>query len=294
MGSNVSSLSVLVFLVLIALLEQQWFVKHDNDAQKNILSKSNGELSVGSAYISGRCTPKNGTQHSRRVLFTGCGYSGTGFLSKIFNAAGYHIGHECLDTDGVADWRRAFEPFPPSTLCFCFIFVQTRHPLSVVLSWMGTRWNFRIPSTYNCSTSKHLTSQPSEIEQEYGPEINIQAYMINEVRGVWDTLDGPIKALAWWTQANRLSLKRTNAWWRLEDFDAEMALLVCKTVGFHGCREVDWNKVIAIHEHHNSHKPLQQSIISWSHICTGAGELERRICFDAKMLCTELGYDNCK
>ena len=259
---------------------------------ENIIASTPNGIQLNIAHSRESCTQNNDT--SRRILFTGAGYSGTGFLSQLFTGAGYGIGHECLDDDGVADWRRSFEPLPDSEFHFCYTFVQTRHPLSVVMSWIGTRWDFRIQTVYNCSGATTLTHHPSAWERKAGEILAMKNYMDREIRDEWETLDGPVKTLAWWTQANRLALRNAHMWWRLEDFDAKKALFICEFAGLQGCRDVDWGYFIAQKKSYNSHKSRDQPNLNWTDVCKEKLGIVNDICRDAQMLCVTLGYENCR
>lgn len=44
------------------------------------------------------------TSKGKKFVITGCGRSGTLYLSKVFNILGYKIGHEVMNQDGIVSW----------------------------------------------------------------------------------------------------------------------------------------------------------------------------------------------
>lgn len=76
----------------------------------------------------------------RKVLITGCGRSGTKFISTLLNNMGLDVPHEDLGTDGAASWTMAVDseqtPWGPGRrgLKFARVFHQVRHPLLVIPS----------------------------------------------------------------------------------------------------------------------------------------------------------------
>lgn len=77
----------------------------------------------------------------RLVLITGCGRSGTTFISQALTAAGLDVRHEYLGKDGSASWyMNAESADAPYGCCstmglrFTHIFHQVRHPLKTIAS----------------------------------------------------------------------------------------------------------------------------------------------------------------
>ena len=85
------------------------------------------------------------------LLVTGCGRSGTKYISHALQRLGLDVRHEQLGSDGISSWtmaviseNRIYGP-PSSTVSFEQIFHQTRDPLSVINSCMSfseTSWDF--------------------------------------------------------------------------------------------------------------------------------------------------------
>lgn len=76
----------------------------------------------------------------RRLLVTGCGRSGTKYISFVCRRLGLDIPHEKLGRDGIASWTMAtpaaVRPYGPPTdvVRFRHVFHQVRHPLHVIAS----------------------------------------------------------------------------------------------------------------------------------------------------------------
>jgi hypothetical protein len=73
---------------------------------------------------------------SRRLLITGCGRSGTKYISFVCRRLGVDVRHERLGRDGIASWTmetRRFGP-PNGAVRFEHVFQQVRHPLPVIAS----------------------------------------------------------------------------------------------------------------------------------------------------------------
>jgi hypothetical protein len=73
-----------------------------------------------------------------KLLVTGCGRSGTRYLTFLLRRLGLDVRHERLGRDGIASWTMAVDaerrPYgPPSSMCsFEQVFHQVRHPLAVI------------------------------------------------------------------------------------------------------------------------------------------------------------------
>ena len=76
----------------------------------------------------------------RRLLITGCGRSGTRYMTFVLRRLGLDVPHERLGRDGMASWTMAVaaaeRPYgPPSdAVRFEHVFHQVRHPLAVIRS----------------------------------------------------------------------------------------------------------------------------------------------------------------
>ena len=84
-----------------------------------------------------------------KLLITGCGRSGTGYMSAILKKSGYDILHERLGKEGLVSWPMAVNYIsssePSLNDSFEHTFHQVRHPLLVMTSWIHTVNNVRHP-----------------------------------------------------------------------------------------------------------------------------------------------------
>lgn len=230
------------------------------------------------------------SQPCRRVLFTGCGYSGTGFLSKLFTSAGYPVGHECMDRLGISDWRRSFED--DFHRYFDNIYVQVRHPLSVVNSCLGTGWKFTIASRWNCS--KHIGRLTFNLTDDYLPtfqRLNISDY--SPVQDTWGQLTLQLRCLEWWIASNVRALAHHTCWWRVEEFGRESAIKICNYSELPHCSTRPWDALISKHAGHNRHR-RNDTETRWDDICPSNGSNPMSsVCQRARAMCSHLGYSDC-
>jgi hypothetical protein len=228
----------------------------------------------------------------RPLLFTGCGYSGTGFLGKLFSSAGYDIPHECLGKDGTSDWRYSFESARP--LPFQHIFMQVRHPLAVVASWHSVRWNFTVDKTWKQCRREEDSKSKWQLE-----ELDVRDYF---KAGDLNYLPRDVQALEWWNQAVARIMPAVECWWKIEDFSPELAVEICTRAGFVGCSVPDWEKLIKRHENENSHregdgdapKPSWENLCGQKQVLQDDGRSKRtRVCERARALCQKFNFSNC-
>lgn len=87
----------------------------------------------------------------KNILITGCGRSGTRYVSYLIDQLGLDVGHERMGRDGIASWYMAVasdrSPFGPASADYLFkiILHQVRHPLAVIpstLSFKGRSWDY--------------------------------------------------------------------------------------------------------------------------------------------------------
>ena len=80
------------------------------------------------------------------IVVTGCGRSGTLYITKFFKVLGLDIGHEKYGIDGIASW---YLPIPNRYNQFyndmrshpIVVFHQIRHPLLVISSFYPRKWS---------------------------------------------------------------------------------------------------------------------------------------------------------
>lgn len=80
----------------------------------------------------------------RPLLITGCGRSGTGYVSQVFRQCGYEVLHEQIGAFGTSSREMTFEstwvPWgaPRNNIKFEHVFHQVRHPLDTISSMYAT------------------------------------------------------------------------------------------------------------------------------------------------------------
>ncbi len=106
--------------------------------------------------------------NKRKLLITGCGRSGTKYISELLKCCGFDIGHEKDGKDGIASWPMAVSddesPWGPPSNDYEFenVIHQVRHPFKTISSCLtisDKSWNYikkHIP--INDSDSKIIMS----------------------------------------------------------------------------------------------------------------------------------------
>ncbi|MDY6959785.1 MAG: hypothetical protein SVK08_11595 [Halobacteriota archaeon] len=79
------------------------------------------------------------------IIITGCGRSGTLYITKFWKVFGLSIGHEKYKKDGIASWylpieNRLNQIKAEIGLPNALIFHQVRHPLKVISSMFPRQW----------------------------------------------------------------------------------------------------------------------------------------------------------
>lgn len=172
------------------------------------------------------------------VAFTGCGYSGTGLLERLFRSGlGVDLRHEELGDDGTSSWPVAFSA---ADAAFERVMVQVRHPLAVVRSHQNTAFAFNLERELEAAGVKDFVYADDVLPPWAGA-----------------AMGPPFQALAWWLSANVLALEHADCWWRLEDLVAHprMAVEICARAwpGRCGCEDVDWAAVLQATGRSNRH-----------------------------------------
>jgi len=119
-------------------------------------------------------------QPPRYILVIGAGYSGTGGLAQLLTSLGLPVSHEAkhpdrLNTSGLSSWPSTVLGNAFRTEPWCrehSVFLQVRHPRSVVRSALGSAWNFKAT-------------------------LDVKDYVPQEYAKVWPQLSTEIKALLW-------------------------------------------------------------------------------------------------
>lgn len=237
------------------------------------------------------------------ALFVGCGYSGTGFLSRVYSDAGYPIGHECDDTLGRSDWRHSFRN--DSHNLYRYIFVTVRHPLAVVNSCRATSWLFEIEFEYdrhvcmNADLTLHPSMHASAPHYKTTDKLRVVDFVPSNVQNAWNHLPRDVKTLEWWYQATTRALRKGHFWFQIETFNEHTAVHVCELLHLESCEKPDWTYIIDSRRGYNQHNPstmnltsltvLQESVSCDNTMCDVIASVFER----AKVLCLQLGYSHC-
>jgi hypothetical protein len=134
---------------------------------------------------------------SRKLLVTGCGRSGTRYLTFVLRRLGLDVRHEEIGRDGTASWCLAVNPDsapwgPAATAAdFDNVFLQIRHPLSVIASCASLRqesWQF-ISEHIECPAGEPIILRAAKYWfywNERAEEIATWRYRIEELDDVFD------------------------------------------------------------------------------------------------------------
>jgi hypothetical protein len=134
---------------------------------------------------------------SRKLLVTGCGRSGTRYVTFVLRRLGLDVRHEEMGRDGTVSWCLAVTPdsvpWGPSAKAAEFdqVFLQLRHPLNVISSCMGLRdesWSF-ISAHIDCPASEPKLLRAAKYWvhwNELGEQIATWRYRIEELPEVFD------------------------------------------------------------------------------------------------------------
>ena len=210
------------------------------------------------------------SQNCKPVLFTGCGYSGTGLLSHAFRAVNISIGHESLynNDEGTSDWRRAV--FSNASKDFKRVFCQYRHPYKVMFSARATLWNFRI----NVGDIFGLSNRSFDV-----------ATALNTVhKRYWRHLSRDFKALLWWVVYTRAARRQCSCSWNLELVSTTILTDVCLLAGFHAnrCAKFMTTRLARVNQHRNG---FNDTSVPVARNC-----VEHIVWFEATSLANQLGY----
>jgi len=220
-----------------------------------------------------QCWRKSGLNGRGRfdLLITGCGYSSTGFFSKVLTAAGYPIGHEFMATHGTSDWRAAgrkntiIHPFQ-----FNHVVLLVRHPLKVLNSWFGTKWNFHI-----------------------GGITELQEDSIMQDREAYHNISNEFKVLEWWLSFNLLGENIAECRMRSEDVGGELLQQLCNRAELPNCAK-NWTEIADTLPKYNSHTKKQDSRATWDYLEEIAStDMEMAILNHTKHECLRFNYSDC-
>lgn len=152
-----------------------------------------------------------------RVMVTGTGRSGTGYIARVLQLCGLEVGHEGVfgplqalgeepvkwwDLDGDSSWLA----LPLLQDHDGPRFLQVRHPFAAIASLVGTGLFGTDRSNYRRVVETHAAEC-----LEHGTEVE--------------------RAAAFWTTWNRRALIEVDSWWRVEDVDADVIATVAESIG---------------------------------------------------------------
>jgi hypothetical protein len=72
-----------------------------------------------------------------RILVTGCGRSGTHYITTVLRVLGLDVGHEVMRRDGMVNWESAKDPKVDLQRAYDIILHQVRHPFPVIEACKG-------------------------------------------------------------------------------------------------------------------------------------------------------------
>ena len=86
-------------------------------------------MGLPSSEAIGRARLALGGEVRPKVLITGCGRSGTSYMSSLMRKTGLDMPHEVMGRDGMVGWQQARD-----TSGFDIVLHQVRHPLRAISS----------------------------------------------------------------------------------------------------------------------------------------------------------------
>ena len=209
-----------------------------------------------------------------KSLITGAGYSGTGFISRVFRDVGVDIGHETFGVNGSSNWLASSPQFPSDAFNFTHTFLLVRHPLRVLRSCRGTKWNF----------DTGFNSEMARVDIRSDFEVNIS---------VFDTLRHDVQCLEWWTTYTTLGRKMAECWFRTEDAnDSKLFESLCERSDFIGCAEMDFKGAIKYRKNYNAHSEKSAPQVSWTELEVAATHEEKKVIKRGRELCLSF-FVNC-
>jgi hypothetical protein len=210
-----------------------------------------------------------GNRAAYDLLITGAGYSSTGFFAKTFTKAGYPVGHERFGRNsvGISDWLMSSRRNRHSPYKFNHIFLLVRHPLKVLRSAYGTRWDFKYTS------SSGITSDVANDESLLGPE-------------EFGKLAFEFKVLEWWLMYTLLGENIAECYIRNEDISGELFLNICLRAELTNCTTKDWASLQDYSKKYNSHHSRENDEVTWEKLeSMDKTESENTVLHHARQLC---------
>jgi hypothetical protein len=199
-------------------------------------------------------------EQRRRILITGCGRSGTGYISRLLSSAGLSMGHEAFGLDGISDWHLAvndekyekIEKFYGCRFDFEIVLHQIRNPLSVISS----------AQTLNAT-----------------PEVGSWYYIAKHIPCISQNDHVLVKAMKYWVFWNMFAERRAKYTYRIEDIDIELDK-IAKLIGV----ALDTKCLETIPRNINTRG---HSMVTWEQL----RELDSAMCDEVIAYAKEKGYE---
>lgn len=134
-------------------------------------------------------------KEEKKVLVTGCGRSGTGYMCAFLKASGLDVHHEYMGQEGTVSWLMGADvekaPWGPLSKDFHFqhVFHQVRNPLKVIQSF------YNVPPLATWEWIAHSI-----------PQIHLEDPLLT-------------KCAKYWVYWNKMVEKKAEWTFRIEDFD---------------------------------------------------------------------------
>ena len=168
-----------------------------------------------------------------KLIIVGCGRSGTAAVHSQLRAAGFNIGHEVLQEDGGIGWpmlmkkmKDVWQPLNPTVLH------QVREPWSAI-----------------SSLTTHGRSLWSAVSKESA--------------GILDIKNSNLRAAVFWIKWNKLCMKLTDKFYRVEDLKTEDSEGYCILTSALGIEKLPKPTTVNSRKHV---KLNRQDFIKWPHI----------------------------
>ena len=223
-----------------------------------------------------RIIPRDRSKYD--LLVTGSGYSATGYFAKSLTAAGYEVGHEKWAKNGMSDWLMSSrQNNKNSPFIFRHIFLLVRHPLKVLHSEYGTRWNFKYTS------SSGVTSDVARYETLLSSPLEFNRMKVE------------FRTLEYWLIQTMLAENIAECYFRAEDISSDLLLNICLRAELPGCETKDWEGIVNMNKNYNSHNNRKSDTKTWAQVkAMATTETERKVLRHALEVCAKYyGPEEC-
>jgi hypothetical protein len=141
-------------------------------------------------FCSGMHTEATLDHPAKLVLITGCGRSGTTFMSSFLCASGLKIPHERPGRDGCVAWPMCVDSYRPwgnrsSRAKFQHVFHQVRNPLDVISSWFTNGMEHPRDASFKFPSKKTIQEAVWDFIQLHVPEITAEDEFLTKCAKYW-------------------------------------------------------------------------------------------------------------